>query len=102
MVPPNRNLYLDEYKQSAINYGVSKSAQIHLTKELAVRYLKSKIRVNSISFGGFEGKRNIFKKIFINVSNRKNVDKSEAFGPVVLSLNLSNGTTGHNLVVDGG
>ena len=33
VVPPNRNLYLDEYKNSAINYGVSKSAQIHLTKE---------------------------------------------------------------------
>ena len=42
VVPPNRNLYLDEYKQSAINYGVSKSAQIHLTKELAVRYSKQR------------------------------------------------------------
>ena len=31
------------------------------------------------------------------------LNKSEAFGPVwFLSSNLSNGTTGHNLVVDGG
>ena len=38
-----------DYKSSPIYYGVSKAAEIHLTKELAVR-LSDKIRVNSISF----------------------------------------------------
>ena len=105
VVPPNRNLYPDEYKNSAINYGVSKSAQIHLTKELAVRYSKSKIRVNSISFGGFEGRVNktFLKKYSLMCPIGRMLNKSEAFGPVwFLSSDLSKGTTGHNLVVDGG
>ena len=32
VVPPNKNLYIDEYKSSPIYYGVSKAAEIHLTR----------------------------------------------------------------------
>ena len=56
VVVPNRNLYKDKYKSSSIFYGISKAAQIHLTKELAVRLSQDNIRVNSVSFGGIEGR----------------------------------------------
>ncbi len=105
IVPPNKNLYPDGYNTSSINYGVSKSAQIHLTKELAVRYADLNIRVNSVSFGGFEGRVNksFIKKYSLMCPNGRMLDKSESFQPVwFLSSQLSEGTTGHNLVVDGG
>ena len=105
VVAPNKNLYSDGYKKSSINYGVSKSAQIHLTKELAVRYSKLNIRVNSISFGGFAGRvdKTFLKKYSTMCPLGRMLDKTEAFEPVwFLSSDLSSGTTGHNLVVDGG
>ena len=105
VVPPNINLYKDGYTNSSITYGVSKSAQIHLTKELAVRYGNLGIRVNSVSFGGFKGRvdNTFIKKYSKMCPLGRMLDKSEAFGPVwFLSSNFSNGTTGHNLVVDGG
>ena len=37
------------------NYGVSKAAQIKLTKEMAIKFMNNGIRVNCISFGGVEG-----------------------------------------------
>ena len=105
VVAPNKNLYLDGYNKSSINYGVAKSAQIHLTKELSVRYSDLNIRVNCISFGGFEGR--VDKTFLKNYAKMcplgRMLDKSESFGPVwFLSSDLSNGTTGHNLIVDGG
>ena len=45
VVPPNKNLYTDKYKSSPIYYGVSKAAEIHLSKELAVRLQKKKLEL---------------------------------------------------------
>jgi NAD(P)-dependent dehydrogenase (short-subunit alcohol dehydrogenase family) len=105
VVPPNKNLYPDKYKSSPIYYGVSKAAEIHLTKELAVRLSDKKIRVNSISFGGFEGRVNKkFKKIYSKMCPLGRMLKpSEVFEPLwFLCSDQSSGATGHNLVIDGG
>lgn len=105
VVPPNKNLYEDEYESSPIYYGVSKAAEIHLTKELAVRLSKKKIRVNSISFGGFEGRVN---KKFKSRYNKmcplgRMLNLNEIFAPIwFLCSDQSSGATGHNLVIDGG
>jgi NAD(P)-dependent dehydrogenase (short-subunit alcohol dehydrogenase family) len=105
MVPPNRNLYLDNYKSSPIYYGVSKAAEIHLTKELAVRLANKKIRVNTISYGGFEGRVN--KKFLKRYSKMcpmgRMLKPFEVFEPIwFLCSKQSSGTLGHNLIVDGG
>lgn len=105
IVPPNKNLYKDQYKSSPIYYGVSKAAEIHLTKELAVRLADKSIRVNSISFGGFEGRVNkSFKKIYGKMCPLGRMLKpKEVFEPIwFLCSNQSSGATGHNLVIDGG
>lgn len=105
VVPPNKNLYSDKYKSSPIYYGVSKAAEIHLTKELAVRLSDKKIRVNSISFGGFEGRVNKkFKKIYSKMCPLGRMLKpNEVFEPLwFLCSEQSSGATGHNLVIDGG
>jgi len=105
VVSPNKNLYEDKYKSSPIYYGVSKAAEIHLTKELAVRLSNKKIRVNSISFGGFEGRVNkSFKKRYSKMCPLGRMLKpEEVFKPIwFLCSDQSSGATGHNLVIDGG
>ena len=54
-VAPSPSLYDNFEMQSPINYGVVKAAQIHMTKELAVRLASMRVRVNSISYGGVIG-----------------------------------------------
>tara|TARA_B110000240_G_C13512425_1_gene460543 strand:+ start:816 stop:1553 length:738 start_codon:yes stop_codon:yes gene_type:complete len=106
LVSPNPLLY-DDYESSSFpSYGTSKAAQIHLTKELAVRYAKGNVRVNAISYGGVKGRANaefverytslcpmgrmldlvddIFPPIWFIVSNRR------------LTM------TGQNIQIDGG
>ena len=105
VVSPNKNLYEDGYNSSSIFYGVSKAAEIHLTKELSVRLAHKKIRVNSISFGGFEGRVNKqFKKKYSKMCPLGRMLKpKEVFDPIwFLSSDQSNGAIGHNLVIDGG
>ena len=56
LVAANPSLYEDYPRQSPIQYGVAKAALIHLTKELAVRFSGSDIRVNCIAYGGVSGR----------------------------------------------
>jgi NAD(P)-dependent dehydrogenase (short-subunit alcohol dehydrogenase family) len=105
VVAPNRNLYRNGYQTSPIQYGISKAAQIHLTKEQAVRLANKDIRVNSVSFGGFEGRTDQeFKDKYEQQCPMQRMLKAEeAFGHVYyLATELSSGMTGHNIVVDGG
>ena len=53
---PNPYLYVNLSEPSAIQYNVAKAALNKLTKELAVRFADQNIRVNSIEFGGIEGR----------------------------------------------
>lgn len=105
VVVPTLQLYDDAPRQSPLHYGVAKAALIHLSKELAVRLADRHIRVNTISYGGVEGRVNEeFKKRYAQFCplGRMLVDDDLA-GPVeFLATPASSGVTGHNLVVDGG
>ncbi|MEI7474101.1 MAG: SDR family oxidoreductase [bacterium] len=105
IVAPNPNLYDGSLKRSPIQYGVTKSALIHLTKELAVRFADKKIRVNALSLGGVEGRVNDeFIKKYAKLCPQEKMLKSEDIIGAVefLASDSSSGMTGHNLVVDGG
>jgi NAD(P)-dependent dehydrogenase (short-subunit alcohol dehydrogenase family) len=104
-VAPNPVLYKDFENQSPINYGVVKAAQIHLTKELAVRLAHKKTRVNAISYGGVEGRVDkSFEQRYSKLSpNGRMLNHKDLYPPVQYFLNnpVLN-VTGENLKVDGG
>ena len=103
-VAPNHFLYHNFERESAVNYGVVKAAQIHLTKELAVR-LAPKTRVNAISFGGVEGRAD---DAFINrygklTPSGRMLNKQDLYPTVKYLLDNPNlNITGENIKVDGG
>jgi hypothetical protein len=101
---PNLRLY-ESAEQSAINYGVCKAAQIHLTKELSVRLAPRKIRVNAISYGGIMGRvdEKFAKRYESLCPSGRMLEEADIAGPLRFLINGSaSGITGHNLVVDGG
>ncbi|MDB4569374.1 SDR family oxidoreductase [bacterium] len=103
-VAPTPSLYTNFKKQSPVNYGVVKAAQIHLAKELAVR-LAPEVRVNTISYGGVEGRvDNAFKERYAKLTpSRRMVNHDDLFPPVKYFLANENlNVTGENLKVDGG
>ncbi len=103
IVPFNPALYNNPSTDAPIQYSVSKAAQIHLTKELAVRL--SPIKVNAVSFGGIKGRVDEdFKKRYSNLCPlKKMLKKEEVINAVDFLINSSDiSITGHNLVVDGG
>ena len=104
VVAPNRELYDDLEKSLPINYGVCKSSQIHLAKEMAVR-LGPSIRVNTISFGGIKGrvdKHFISKYEKFNIQN-KMLEDSDVNKPIYFLISKgSENMTGQNLIIDNG
>lgn len=103
-VAPTPALYNDFKKQSPVNYGVVKAAQIHLVKELAVR-LAPDVRVNAISYGGVEGRAdNDFKKRYAKLTpSQRMLNHGDLFPPVKYLLdNQKLNVTGENLKIDGG
>ncbi|WP_417859720.1 SDR family oxidoreductase [Winogradskyella sediminis] len=104
VVAPTPALYDDLHKSSPINYGVSKAAQIHLVKELAVR-LGPETRVNCVSFGGIKGRTN---KAFLEKYSSLNplhkmLEEIDVIAPVdFLVSEGSSNMTGQNLIIDGG
>lgn len=104
VVAPTPSLYNDFHSSSPIHYGVSKAAQIHLTKELAVR-LAPKVRVNCVSFGGIKGRTDeAFQERYNKLTPLQSMLTDEDVkGPVdfLISENSKN-MTGQNLMVDGG
>lgn len=53
---PNKNLYPNRQHMPPLQYGVAKGAQLKLMQEWAIRFADRGIRVNSILFGGVEGR----------------------------------------------
>ena len=105
MVAPTPGIYKDFEKESPINYGVAKAALIQLTRELAVRLADKNIRVNSISYGGVEGRadKNFKKRYGQFCPDGRMLRRDEVYGAISFLLSeASSGMTGHNLVVDGG
>lgn len=104
VVGPTPALYDDFHQSSPIHYGVSKAAQIHLTKELAVR-LSPNIRVNCISFGGIEGRTDeAFNKRYSSLNPlARMLKEADVIGPVDFLISENSASmTGQNIIVDGG
>lgn len=103
IVGPTPSLYENFEASSPIQYGVTKAAQIHMAKELAVRFRP--VRVNAVSYGGFEGRTDAkFKERYaaLNPADRMLLEE-DVYGPIDMILNHSNmAFTGQNIVVDGG
>jgi NAD(P)-dependent dehydrogenase (short-subunit alcohol dehydrogenase family) len=105
VVAPNLHLYENPTLQSPINYGVCKAAMIHLSKELAVRLASQNIAVNTISYGGVEGRVDEeFLARYAKLSPQgRMLKKADLFAPVrFLLADDCTGMTGHNLNYDGG
>lgn len=100
------NSYLCEGSEAiCINYGVCKAALIQLSREMAIRLADKGIRVNSVSYGGVEGRADdAFKRRYAKLCpSGKMLSKNEIAGHMLyLCSEESQGMTGHNLVVDGG
>jgi len=52
----NLSLYEGNQRAAPIHYNIAKAAQIHLTRELAVRLAHKNIRVNAVAYGGIKGR----------------------------------------------
>jgi NAD(P)-dependent dehydrogenase (short-subunit alcohol dehydrogenase family) len=104
-VAPTPALYDNFEKQSPIQYGVAKSAQIHLTKELAVRLSNKNIRVNCVSYGGVKGRvTDEFLKRYEDLTPmRRMLIETDIYPPIQFIINNPNlAVTGENIKVDGG
>jgi len=104
-VAANPNLYTDPFSQSFIHYGVAKSALVHLTKELAVRFAPRNIQVNCIAYGGVEGRvDDNFKQRYAKLCPAgRMLKEAEIIGPLELLLSDScSAITGHVIAADGG
>ncbi len=80
-------------------------AQKLRTKNLAVQLAKLNIRVNSISYGGVEGRASKeFKERYARLCPIARMLKiKEVVGAVeFLATDMSSGMIGHNLIIDGG
>lgn len=100
----NPNLYEGEFNP-LLQYSCAKAALIHLTKELAVKFSDKNIQVNSISFGGIEGRVNdSFQERYAKLCPLKRMMKEEdVIGSVdFLVSENSEYITGQNIIVDGG
>lgn len=105
MVAPTPRLYDDFKRQSPVNYGVAKAAQIHLTKELAVRLKDERIRVNCISYGGLKGRAGKeFEQRYENLTpSARMLENQDLYPPVQYIINNPNlAINGQNIQVDGG
>jgi len=105
LVAPNPALYQGTLKNSPIQYGVSKAALHHLTRELAVRLSPNNIRVNCAAYGGVEGRvDDAFLGRYAELApSRRMLSEDEVAGPVDFLLNdSSSGVNGHVLIADGG
>ena len=105
IVPYNPYLYENPDVSITPQYSLSKCAMIHLTKELAIKFKDKGIMVNTISYGGVEGRVDEkFKKKFAEITPLKRMMKPEDTIPSVdyLLKENSNYMTGQNIIVDGG
>lgn len=106
MLGPRMKLYDGDLSKAAgPQYGLIKSSQIHLVKELAVRYASKNLRINAISYGGVQGR--VSEEFLTRYSelcpSGKMLNDEDLAGPVEFLLTEnSSGVNGHNLVVDGG
>ena len=105
IVGSNPKLYKNKYNVYPIHYGVAKSGLIHLTKELAIRFSKSKVRVNCLALGGIEGRaNNKFKKRYSDlIPMRRMLRLNDIVKPLEMIIDSnSKAINGQTIVADGG
>ena len=104
IVAVNPNLYAHPANRPPVHYGVVRAAVIQLARELAVR-LAPRVRVNAVSFGGVKGRVDSeFERRYAALCPAGRMLRDEdLFGPIAFLMSrASSGTTGQNLIVDGG
>ncbi|MGH8744199.1 MAG: SDR family oxidoreductase, partial [Burkholderiales bacterium] len=75
------------------------------TKEMAARYARSGLTVNTVTYGGVEGRvTETFKQRYAELCPQgKMLGLDDLSGPVLFLLSEGSGSvTGHNLMADGG
>ena len=107
LVSPKHKIYETKEKKyfKPIDYSITKSALINLTRYLSTYWGKENIRVNSISLGGIYDNQNksFIKKYSNNVPLGRLANKNEFNGAIYYLLSdESSYITGSNIVIDGG
>lgn len=102
----NLSLYNGSEAAAPIHYNVSKAAEIHLSREMAVRLADKNIRVNSIAYGGIKGRADTdFEMRYAALCPQKGMlEPSDLSGAALflLSDQAAGRITGQVLQVDGG
>lgn len=104
-VVPNRMLYARASDMPPIQYGIAKAAQLHLAKELAMRLANDHVRVNSLVFGGVEGRAGDefvarYEKL---CPQQKMLNDEDVAQAVLAAINPKlTSVTGQEFVCDGG
>ncbi|MCE2964725.1 MAG: SDR family oxidoreductase [Alphaproteobacteria bacterium] len=104
-VAVNTGLYAEGETPSRIHYNTAKAAQIHFTKDLAVRLAPKGVRVNCVSYGGVKGRTpDAFQARYAKLCPQgRMLDDADLAEPVCFLLRPgASGVVGHNIVVDGG
>ena len=105
IVPHNPQLYAHPATETPLQYALAKAAVIQLTKDLAIRFRDLGVVVNTVSYGGVEGRvDDDFKRRFEPLTPLRRMMKPEETIPAVEFLvnETSHYMTGQNLIVDGG
>lgn len=105
IVPHNPQLYAHPETETPLQYALAKAATIQLTKDLAIRFRDLGVAVNTVSYGGVEGRVDeAFKRRFEPLTPLRRMMKPEETIPAVEFLleEESHYMTGQNVVVDGG
>jgi NAD(P)-dependent dehydrogenase (short-subunit alcohol dehydrogenase family) len=102
----NLSLYKGNEAAAPIHYNVAKAAEIHLSREMAVRLADKNIRVNAIAYGGIKGRADAdFEKRYAALCPQQGMlEASDLSGAALflLSDQASGRITGQVLQVDGG
>ena len=105
LVGSNPILYKNKFNQYPIQYSVAKAALIHLTKELAIKFYKNKVRVNCLALGGIEGRVNSkFKQRYAKLTPMgRMLNENDILKPLEIIIdNDSKAINGQTIIADGG
>jgi NAD(P)-dependent dehydrogenase (short-subunit alcohol dehydrogenase family) len=105
LVTPNMTLYPSAAQAPAAQYGVAKSAQLHLVKELAVRLSQRNIRVNALVLGGVQGRASAdFVERYRRLCPQgRMLQDEDVKNALLMAMNPQlTAVTGHHFVMDGG
>lgn len=103
--PPRMRIYRSVEDAPPIWYGVAKAGTIHLARELAVRLASKGITVNSVSYGGVEGRADdeLAAAYSDMTPQGRMLQLSDLGRPIEFLLDDgAEAITGQNLMVDGG